>query len=377
MSKDTEFIKILYYFYGIMNDSLKYCIGVMSGTSLDGVDLCYVQFDSSNHYRFDILKASTIAYSETWINKLKKAFTSDNEAIQLLDNEFGDYLGELINIFIVNNAIDQIDFVASHGHTIFHKPEKGITLQIGNGQIISNRTGLNVVCDFRTQDVQNGGQGAPLVPIGDHLLFSKYDYCINLGGFANISFEEDQQRVAFDVCPVNIVMNHFMNQLGLSYDDRGQLASKGELHDELLSHLNNLEFYNLPYPKSLGWEWVLENVFPLIDNYNLATEDILRTYVEHIAFQLAKIITPDGNQKEAKILVTGGGTFNTFLIRRIEFFIHQKIVLPNNELIDYKEALIFAFLGLLKLQGENNVLSSVTGANKDHSSGLIFKPLVY
>ncbi len=359
-----------------MNGSLKYCIGVMSGTSLDGVDLCYVQFDSFNHYRFDILKASTFAYSETWINKLKNGFTSDKEDLQLLDDEYGDYLGDLINNFIIEKDIDQVDFIASHGHTIFHKPEEGITLQIGSGQIIANKTGINVVCDFRTQDVQIGGQGAPLVPIGDHLLFNNYDYCINLGGFANISFEEDQQRVAFDVCPVNIVMNHYMNQLGLSYDDRGQLASKGEVHDELLSNLNNLEFYNLPYPKSLGWEWVIENVFPLINDYKLATEDILRTYIEHIAFQLAKIITLDSNQNEAKILVTGGGAFNTFLMQRIEFFIHQKIVLPKNELIDYKEALIFAFLGLLKLQGANNVLSSVTGANKDHSSGLIFKPLV-
>jgi len=352
-----------------MNVETFYGIGLMSGTSLDGVDLCYVKFDVASQYHFEIIYASTIPYTNNWEYQLKNAFTTDKAALKLLHIEYGNYLGNLINNFIEENGIDQIDFVASHGHTIFHKPDKGITLQIGDGKTIAEVTGQKVICDFRTQDVQLGGQGAPLVPIGDQLLFKDYDYCINFGGFANISFEKENQRIAFDVCPVNIVMNHYMNQLDLSYDNEGKLAATGTVNQELLDKLNQLKFYSQPYPKSLGLEWVLENIFPLIDNYHLEIADILRTYVEHVAIQIAKII-----EEESKILVTGGGVFNTFLMQRITFYLGQEIVLPKNELIDFKEALIFAFLGLLRLQGEINILSSVTGASKDHSSGLIFNP---
>ncbi len=352
-----------------MNTEIFYCIGLMSGTSLDGVDLCYIKFEVSDQYNFEILKAATFSYSDAWLSKLRHAFSSGNSDLQQIDIEYGEYLGNLINSFIKENSIDRIDFIASHGHTIFHKPEQGVTLQIGDGKTIAAITSQKVIYDFRTQDVQLGGQGAPLVPIGDQLLFADYAYCINFGGFANISFEKDGERIAFDICPVNIVMNHYVNQLGLSYDDKGQLASTGEIHDELFRKLNELEFYSQPYPKSLGLEWVLENIFPLIDNYHLEIVDVLRTFVEHVAVQVAKIIKED-----SKILVTGGGVFNTFLMQRITFYTGQEIVLPNNELIDFKEALIFAFLGLLRLQGKINVLSSVTGASKDHSSGVIFNP---
>jgi len=347
-----------------------YCIGVMSGTSLDGVDLCYVKFEVSNQYHFEILNAATFSYSDAWLSKLKNAFSSDKDVLESVNIEYGTYLGSLINNFIEENSLTQLDFIASHGHTIFHKPDKGITLQIGDGKTIAAITNQKIIYDFRTQDVKLGGQGAPLVPIGDQLLFADYEYCINFGGFANVSFEKDGKRIAFDICPVNIVMNHYVNQLGLPYDDKGQLASTGEVCQELLDRLNELEFYSQPYPKSLGLEWVLENIFPLIDNYNLEIIDVLRTFVEHVAIQIAKII-----EKESKILATGGGVFNTFLMQRIKFYIGQELVLPNNELIDFKEALIFAFLGLLKLQGKINVLSSVTGASKNHSAGLIFNPI--
>jgi len=350
-----------------MNVKTFYCIGVMSGTSLDGVDICYVKFDVSDQYNFEILEAETVSYSKDWLNKLKNAFTTDKSALKQVDIEYGGYLGNLIADFMEENKIDQLDFIASHGHTIFHKPEEGYTLQIGDGQKIASITNQKVICDFRTQDVNLGGQGAPLVPIGDQLLFSEYDYCINFGGFANISFKKNGERIAFDVCPVNIVMNHYMNQLGLSYDNEGELASAGEIHDALFRKLNELEFYNQSCPKSLGLEWVLENIFPLIDDYQLEIRDILRTFVEHVAFQISKII-----KSESKILVTGGGVFNTFLMQRIAFYSHQEIVLPYNELIEFKEALIFAFLGLLRLQEKDNVLSSVTGASKNHSAGVIF-----
>ncbi len=341
----------------------------MSGTSLDGVDICYVQFETTDSYRFKILKAETFPYSKTWKSTLQNAFTSDTATIEALDNTYGLYLGKLINQFIDKNAINTIDFIASHGHTIFHKPNEGYTLQIGNGQSIANNTKQEVICDFRTQDVSLGGQGAPLVPIGDELLFNEYDYCLNLGGFVNVSFKEDGKRIAFDICPVNIALNHYIQKLGFDFDDKGELASSGSINQDLLSELNALDYYKLPHPKSLGYEWIVEVIIPLIEKHNPEIKDILRTFTEHVAFQISKIIP-----KKSSVLVTGGGAFNTFLMNRIEHYLDQKITIPPNELIDFKEALIFAFLGLLKSENQINILSSVTGATQDHSSGVLFLP---
>ncbi|RPD98491.1 anhydro-N-acetylmuramic acid kinase [Aureibaculum marinum] len=348
-----------------------YCIGVMSGTSLDGVDLCYVKFDVTHGYKFEICNAKTYSYSDEWKRKLKCAFTSDKDVLKLLDVEYGKFLGEVINRFITEKNINQVDFIASHGHTIFHKPDKGFTLQIGDGQTIANVTNKKVIYDFRTADVNLGGQGAPLVPIGDRLLFGEYDYCINLGGFANLSYEKGGSRIAFDICPVNIVMNYYVNQIGMPYDNKGQLASTGTVNQELLKALNDLNFYKESPPKSLGLEWVVATIFPLIDQFKLEIKDILRTFNEHIAIQIAKLI-----DKDSKILITGGGAFNDFLIQRIQFYTNQHIELVSKEVIDFKEALIFALLGLLKIQGKVNVLSSVTGASRNHSSGKIIYPKV-
>ena len=369
MFKDTFFIKILSYFYEIMTSKLSHGIGVMSGTSLDGVDICYIRFDYSNSYRFKILKAETIPYSDVWRMKLKNAYHSDKVSLAKLDVEYGEFLGNLIQEFIRNHSITTLDFIASHGHTIFHKPEEGYTLQIGNGQVLADIVNHTVINDFRTQDVKLGGQGAPLVPIGDELLFSEYDYCLNLGGFANISCKEKNDRIAFDICPVNIVLNHYINSINLAYDDKGIIASSGIIHKDLLNKLNSLDFYRLNYPKSLGLEWVIKNIYPLIDSYNLEIKDILRTFIEHISLQISKVI-----HRNAKVLVTGGGVFNSFLINRIEDHLDQKLIIPENELINFKEALIFAFLGLLKLEEKVNVLCSVTGAKHNHSTGVIFKP---
>jgi len=353
-----------------MKTKTRYSIGVMSGTSLDGVDICYVRFDYGLEYTFQIIKAVTISYPENWKENLQNAFDGDAAYLKRLDIEYGVYIGDLVHQFCQENSINNIDFIASHGHTIFHKPEEGYTLQIGDGQTIADIVQFPVVCDFRTQDVELGGQGAPLVPIGDELLFCNYDYCLNLGGFANISFKEGNKRIAFDICPVNIVLNYYVNGLGLPFDDKGKLASSGKVHLELLDALNGLEFYSRPYPKSLGLEWVVEFIFPLIDTYKLEIKDVLRTFIEHVAFQIAEVV-----QNDSKILITGGGAFNDFLVQRIEHYLQQKVELPVNEIIDYKEALIFAFLGMLRIEGQVNCLKSVTGASKDHSSGKIFTPL--
>ncbi|MDO6675979.1 anhydro-N-acetylmuramic acid kinase [Tenacibaculum sp. 1_MG-2023] len=352
-----------------MQENYIYCIGLMSGTSLDGVDLAYIKMNSESYDDFEILKANTVTYSNQWKNKLQEAINYEKKHLQILDVSYGKFLGSKLNNFIRKHHISKLDFIASHGHTVLHQPEKGITLQIGNGQVIANVTQQKVVCDFRTQDVALGGQGAPLVPIGDSLLFTDYDYCLNLGGFANISYEENKQRIAFDICPVNIVLNHYTRKIGLEYDDEGKIASEGKINVELLRRLNELPFYQELPPKSLGLEWVKSTIFPLIGKEEADISTILRTFVEHVAMQIGDVV-----KKEATILVTGGGAFNTFLMKRIEFFTQTKIKQVSTELIDYKEALIFALLGVLKTQNKVNCLQSVTGAKRDHSSGNVFYP---
>ena len=350
-----------------MNDDFFYIIGLMSGTSLDGLDIVYVKFQKSDYANFEILSAETISYSDIWKERLQSAINLDKNGTSVLHNEYGVFLGIKTKEFISKNTIQKVDFIASHGHTVFHQPENGFTLQVGDGEEILKATNSTVVADFRIQDVQLGGQGAPLVPIGDRLLFSGYQACVNLGGFANISYERNDLRIAFDICPVNIVMNFYSNKMGLEYDDKGALASKGTIHQGLLKELNSLTFYSKKPPKSLGLEWVQQYVFPLVDKYKLDSHNILRTFLEHVAQQISQIIQPFDT-----ILFTGGGVYNDFLIKRIEDIGKNNIIIPADDIINYKEALIFALLGLLKLQGQVNCLSSVTGAQKNHSSGKIF-----
>ena len=346
------------------------CIGLMSGTSLDGVDIVYVELQSGSSFSYKIIAAKTYAYSKAWKEKLKTAFSSSESELKVLDKEYGQYLGELVMGFIKTFAVADLDFIASHGHTIFHRPEEGYTLQIGCGMELSKHTKVAVVYDFRSQDVAMGGQGAPLVPIGDLMLFSDYDFCLNLGGFANVSYDSNHMRIAYDICPVNIVMNHLVDTLGWDYDDKGKLAASGTVIAPLLKTLNALDFYSLPAPKSLGFEFVVAEVFPLIQQYDRATADLLRTFVEHVAQQIAKVLSL---KDTAKVLVTGGGACNDFLMQRIAALSSTKVVIPSETLVDYKEALVFALLGALKLEGRTNCLSSVTGATKEHSSGVVVR----
>ena len=346
-----------------------FAIGLMSGTSLDGVDLVCVSFNNDNYSEFKIIHAQTIPYANNWKHLLQNAIFSNKDDLHQLDKTFGEYLGNITNDFITKYKIDTIDFIASHGHTVFHQPEKGYTLQIGAGKEISKNTNLKVICDFRTQDVKLGGQGAPLVPIGDELLFSEYDYCLNLGGFANVSFKKENQRIAYDICPVNIVLNHYVKKIGLEFDDSGKIASAGAINSVLLAKLNQLEFYQKNPPKSLGLEWVQKKIFPIIDELETDVSVILTTFVEHVATQISNSIKPG-----TSVLSTGGGAYHTFLMDRIQELLHTEITLPSPKLIDFKEALIFAFLGVLRLNSQVNCLKSVTGASKNHSSGELFYP---
>ncbi|WP_281298343.1 anhydro-N-acetylmuramic acid kinase [Flavobacterium limnophilum] len=345
-------------------------IGVMSGTSLDGVDLSHIKFRLENDkWFFEIMESETIGYSQSWINQLKSAVDYSEMELEKLNQEYTKLLASIISTFIEKHKIENLDAVCSHGHTILHQPQNGFTLQIGNLPEISSLIHQTVVCDFRIQDVQLGGQGAPLVPIGDRILFSEYDYCINLGGFSNVSFEQNGQRIAFDISPVNTVLNYYANQLGLNYDDKGEISRTGKINADLLNQLNALDFYRQKFPKSLGFEFVKQVILPLIESFEIPIENKLCTFTEHVAFQTALALP----NKKGRILITGGGAYNDFLIERIDYYLPEiEIVIPSAKILEFKEALIFALLGILKLRDEINVLSSVTGAKTDHSSGIIY-----
>lgn len=345
-------------------------IGIMSGTSLDGIDLAHIYFTvSDKKWNYEILECETVPYSQKWIDRLKSAVDFIKEELFELNTDYTVFLGNVIKSFIENYQIKNIDAVCSHGHTILHQPQNGFTLQIGNLPEIAKIINQTVVCDFRIQDVKLGGQGAPLVPIGDRILFPEYDYCLNLGGFSNISFEQDSKRIAFDISPVNTVLNFYANKLGLNFDDKGKITQTGKINLELFERLNNIDFYKKPFPKSLGFEFVKEVVLPLIEKHTISFEDKMNTFTEHIAFQIATALP----KKNGIMLITGGGAYNDFLIERTKSYLSKmEIVIPDKKTLEYKEALIFGLLGVLKLRNETNILSSVTGAKHDHSSGKIF-----
>ena len=341
----------------------------MSGTSLDGIDITYVTFKLSKKWDFDLKKFKTFPYPISWKRKLKRSIYLKPNELNSLDKLYTEFLADQINLFIKNNGIKEIDAVCSHGHTVFHKPKKGITVQIGNLPELSKLINQKVVVNFREQDVKLGGQGAPLVPIGDKLLFSEYKCILNLGGFANLSIKEDKNFIAYDICAVNTILNNLSLKLGKDYDFNGNFAKKGNIVYELFDELNQIDFYKKSYPKSLSIEWNEKFIWPLINKYqSFSIYDLLRTYIEHISFQISNAFS-----KNQKVLVTGGGAFNKFLISNLKNKSFAKFVIPKPEIINYKEAIIFGFLGVLKLRNEINCLSSITGAKKDHSSGVIFE----
>ena len=346
-----------------------HAIGLMSGSSLDGVDLVLTRLDSDDgHYGYAILDAETLPYPELWRKRLADAFHSLPEEVAKLDKIYGDYLGQCIRQFAEARHLHP-DFVASHGHTIFHKPEQRYTLQIGDGQAIADRCGILTVNDFRSEDVRKGGQGAPLVPIGDRLLFSEYELCLNIGGIANISYEQDGKRLAYDICIANQALNELAHREGLPYDRDGLLTRSGQINTSLLETLNSHPYYQQVPPKSLGREF-----FECFQRQMLTgdtTANLLATFTEHVALQIAQSIN---DQPPGKLLVTGGGAHNTHLIERIQQHTHHEVVIPDRQTVDYKEALIFALLGLLRLEGRTNVLCSVTGAPSDSCSGEIWTP---
>lgn len=348
-------------------------IGIMSGTSLDGLDIALCEFWFDTQWHWKIQKAEVIPYAGYWKNRIEKVFNESAYELTQLDAEYGSYIGTQVNLFCEKNQIDKslVEAVSSHGHTIFHQPKLGFTFQLGNGAQIAAKTNLKTICDFRSLDVARGGQGAPLVPIGDMLLFPSFDACLNLGGFANISLtDRTKRRVAFDICPVNFVLNHYANKLGHAYDAGGENAKKGKCNTSILKVLNNLSFYSNNFPKSLGREWTDEHIFGHLDEIE-NMEDILHTFTEHIVYQINNIIQ---FHQIKSLLVTGGGAYNTYLMDRLKEQTKIDIIIPEDEVIQYKEALIFAFLGLLRIQRKINTLASATGGKQDSISGAIYIP---
>ena len=341
-------------------------IGVMSGTSLDGLDIVKCTFKKEKKWSFQLENSKTIKYSKKWINTLKSLHLKDENEIKDIDKLYGKFIGEKINGFIKKHNI-HANYVSSHGHKIFHDPENQFTLQIGDGEVISEVTKITTINNFRELDISLNGQGAPLVPIGDLLLFSDYKYCLNLGGFANISEKRKDKIIAFDICAVNFILNNLSNRINLEYDKDGIETRKGRIKQDLLEELNSLDFFEKEAPKSLSREWIESEIYPIINKYNYSIIDILSTFTEHIAIQIGRHL-----QNES-VLVTGGGTFNKFLMERIKLHSESEIILPTSDIINFKEAIIFGFLGVLKLENIDNCLSSVTGSKKDSCSGDIYK----
>jgi anhydro-N-acetylmuramic acid kinase len=354
-------------------------IGLMSGSSLDGLDIVFAEFyENAGNWNFEIKAANCYEYSNEWKARLQNATSLSALDYQLLHTEYGHYLGREINRFIEENNLHyQVGLIASHGHTTFHVPSKKMTAQLGDGAAIAAETKLPVVSDLRSLDVAFGGQGAPIVPIGEKLLLKDYSMFLNLGGIANISFNLPGNYIAYDVCPANRVLNLIAAMVNKDYDEGGQMAALGNVNEALLNKLNAFEYYQQSYPKSLANNFGTDEIFPLLKSFGLPHNDLLRTYIEHIVQQI-KFAVADNYKPQTtnhKLFITGGGAFNSFLIERLNEELSAtgiETVVPDENLIKYKEALIMGFIGVLRWRQEYNVLSSVTGAERDSIGGAIW-----
>jgi anhydro-N-acetylmuramic acid kinase len=345
----------------------------MSGSSLDGVDIAYCEFSFNNSWHYKIVNTQTVSCSEEWrVALTEMPYQKGNKLIEY-DIRYGNYLGDLVVKFCDNYKVKPT-LIAAHGHTIFHDPGKGFTFQLGNGQALAATTGIKTIADFRIGDIQLGGQGAPLVPIGDELLFSEFDYCINLGGIANISFVNKGKRVAFDICPANQLLNYLSRQMGKSFDENGNIAQLGKLNSNLFKALNNHTYYTQLYPKSISNQLVTDTFIKIISDSDASVEDSLYTVCKHIAYQINQVIR---NDRKSNILITGGGAHNNFLITAIQKELMQDVKIPDMLIVDYKEAMIFAFMGVLRIERKINCLASATGARKNSSSGVIYDPIIF
>ena len=357
-------------------------LGIMSGSSLDGLDMAFIEFQEvSGKWTYKVKAAACYSYSNEWTEKLRSATALDALQYQLLHSEYGHYLGEQVNRFIKEHELEyQVQLIASHGHTTFHLPAQKMTAQLGDGSAIAAVTGINVVSELRAMDIALGGQGAPIVPIGEKLLWPEYNLLLNLGGIANLSFSSGDRYIAFDICPANRVLNLLANEADKKYDEGGTIARSGSVQNALLNKLNDQDYYNQPYPKSLANDFGTDVLYRMIQDDRYELKDALRTYVEHIAIQISnathKVTTNAKFPPESpRLLITGGGVHNKFLIERLKELINGQgieVIIPDDELTDYKEAIVMALIGVLRWREENNVFSSVTGAKRDSIGGAVW-----
>ena len=388
------------------NKNTFFAIGLMSGSSLDGLDLCYVEFEVNNQQstveskktvdkkpltvEYKIHQTECIEYTNEFRQRLRNAPDLSAFEFAKLHTELGNYFGKLTNNFIQKNKIENLDFICSHGQTIFHQPNLGFTTQIGCGAQIAAQTNCKIICDLRTSDIANNGQGAPIVPIVEQYLFPDYKVFLNIGGIANIAFHHPKSLkgtskvIAYDVCAANTLLNYFAKQKGFDFDKDGNLARNGIVNNELLNKLNNINFCKQVAPKSLGSEHIFEDWIPLFSNYDISIEDKLATSVEHIAMQINQSmvnsqwsIENENNRPSTidhRLLITGGGALNTFLVERIQHYSNLEVTVPDILTVQYKEALAMAFIGLLRMLEIPNCLASVTGAKKDVIGGAVYLP---
>jgi anhydro-N-acetylmuramic acid kinase len=352
-------------------------IGIMSGSSLDGLDIVYTELqEKGGSWNFTIMNVACVPYEAMWEQNLREAETLSAKDYLLLHTAYGHYTGKKVNEFIrAHNLQHQVDLVASHGHTVFHMPENKMTHQLGEGAAIAAETHLPVVCDLRSLDIAFGGQGAPIVPTGEKLLFSDFSFFLNIGGIANVSIRKEHTLIAFDVCPANRVLNMLAGEMGLAFDDQGHLSSQGSLHEDVLQKLNNLEYYTLHHPKSLANSFGTGIVYPLLQSSGNSIQDNLRTFTEHICIQLKHSLLPFKTDAVQKLFVTGGGAFNTFLLERLRENLGEinfEIFVPEADVVKYKEALIMAQLGTLRWREQNTVVASVTGALRNSIGGALW-----
>ena len=347
----------------------------MSGSSLDGLDIAYVHLEETRgQWAFDVKNADCIPYPEEWKEKLANASSGTVPDFLKLHTAYGHYTAGIVKQFIETHDLDhKIDFIASHGHTVFHEPAAKTTFQLGDGSAIAATLALPVISDLRAMDVALGGQGAPIVPVGDRLLFTAYDYLLNLGGIANVTIKHSNQFIAFDTCPCNQLLDHFAKKAGLSYDDGGKLAATGKVNESLLTALDTLSYYHQAPPKSLANEFSIVEVLPVIEALELTPEDALATCTLHIAQQIVKAMLPHiQHAVPASLLITGGGAFNTFLVQALQDLLQPTgivIVVPNAVTVQYKEAIVMALIGAMRWREDENVFASVTGASRDSVGG--------
>lgn len=352
-------------------------IGLMSGSSLDGMDIVFTELEErAGKWNYEIIHAACIPYETEWEQRLKEAHTFAAKDYFLLHTAYGRYIGEMVNAFIDENKLHhQVALISSHGHTTFHEPKQKMTHQLGEGAAIAAETKLPVVSDLRSMDVAFGGQGAPIVPVGERLLFENYAYFLNIGGIANISINKSNKVIAFDVCAANRVLNMLAAEKGMAFDDQGNLSSRGSINEDVLEKLNLLEYYKQAAPKSLANSFGTDIVYPILKLFGLSIEDTLRTYVEHISIQIKNALKPFMQEVPQKLFTTGGGAFNNFLIERLQKNLEEinfEIFIPGNDVIKYKEALIMALLGVLRWREQYTVLSSVTGATRSSIGGALW-----